>query len=732
MSVLKDSSIVNRRFILGTCTFTALAALGVCSSLITPEARAAVSSEVVTSWINEESLRAKTGKPAPSSLKIAENSKEIKSEPVKETKESAINNDATQLKTEDKAPIENIDAKIEETPSEPSIDIVATGIAPLQPDEEIFNLAVASEAPVISSPSEELAKTVSSTSEILPFGEQQINAEETEAKEKTEININKEARPVYTPKEKTANIETSNVSAKPQVAAWKEANLNISQEEELYLRDTKRFVAGDAPKGKIMVSPFTSGNYIADGVQVSPMSTYLAANKNNRAVGGNLIARNEINDTTTNTSMGEGNNGSENTNISDKTAQAQFITAPVLTPMTNNTQMEVSALQDLESEAWANREESADWSEPKANAVLAPIGQNVQSDTPSASSLEALLSGSDIPAKSSSNLTAPLAAIGGSAAQTIPEFGTQPAFAPVIPSFADSFAPAGNNTGYAPAQQALQPQADIVPNKPVLVPITTSQFAANTPTTGNADNNAYGGAISNYTSGSKSSGYGTNYGTYTAGGAMPSAPNPSSLAYDNAGGAGQAPIATPATQQATTGDAGLFNKLKNWFLSDNTSVTAPRQNVPMPMQPTANVTAPKQSAANSLDDVISRYTNKEMQRNAAKAVAEGRFTSQATITFAEGSTNFSLTALKWLNSFAAEAAKRPNAVVKMKVSQTNLPLQMKRLALVKTVLINNNVAVDKIKAVTGKVNPDTITLTIEGAGVISNGYRSNIDAMEGL
>jgi hypothetical protein len=86
-------------------------------------------------------------------------------------------------------------------------------------------------------------------------------------------------RKVYIP-ENSNPVAKKKTVQKSEVPAFKEASLNITPEEERYLRDGSSYVAGRAPAAQITASlVFDDYSQYADGVKVAPIATYKAALK---------------------------------------------------------------------------------------------------------------------------------------------------------------------------------------------------------------------------------------------------------------------------------------------------------------------------------------------------------------------------------------------------------------------------------------------------------------------
>lgn len=451
----------------------------------------------------------------------------------------------------------------------------------------------------------------------------------------------------------------------PKTPAFKEASLNITPEEELYLRDGSVYVSRKRPVPKVTASPaFDNYAPYTDSVKVAPIAAYKAA-----------------------------------LNASAKTQEKEKekFSAPVLTK--------------IEEPVAAAKAKSESASRPTDNFTLSPIPSPAFADSlqPAKTKIQ--------PATISeaSSQISPLEALLLSDSSAAPAFTSQNSVASNdIPAFSNSFS---EKSKKAEDKSSESEQASL------LVPMEGNAYAYSNAYKSQDNEVSYGGAVNTPSSSKDTGGYGTNYDSFTPAYEAPTAP----LFTENASGITETQVANKpaaAKNNEKAADKGIIDKLKDWFSAPDTNTAVAENPASKKLQKAAPSTMPA-----SVDEVLSRYTNKNKQRNDTQSVVASDPMAIAVI-FGEKSSNISAKTLRRLGDFAENAASLENAFVKIQISKADLSLQAKRFALIKSILMSNGVSLDRIRPSVDGDNPDAVILRVETPTHIVGAYEK-IEAMGG-
>ncbi len=237
----------------------------------------------------------------------------------------------------------------------------------------------------------------------------------------------------------------------------------------------------------------------------------------------------------------------------------------------------------------------------------------------------------------------------------------------------------------------------------------------------------FGGAVSNSPYG-RGDGYGSGYASFVSGYDMPI--EKTDVAVEDDGEVSESVDATVTVKDEKPANKGIINRLKNWFaISDDASTDGkPKAKAEAPAQKTQPAEE-TMSISERVDNILARYMNKNQQRIEAKNAAMVD-PSMLAIVFGEKSSNVSAKTVRRLTEFAENAATSEDSFVKIQLSRANLPLQAKRFALIKSILLNNGIPLERMRPSVDGDSPDTIVLKVETPLRAIGGYE-RIEAMGG-
>ena len=482
----------------------------------------------------------------------------------------------------------------------------------------------------------------------------------------------------------------------PKTPAWKEAAINITPEEERYLRDTATYMSQNPPVPVVKASPVFDDYTQYMDVEVAPISAYKAAKKK-------LESKQTVADSSVSIESSQNDNAEEYSSpILKKIDDAVVASLPQASSV--NDSPVISTL------AATSSSEKAVKSSPAipafGDSLVEPSSISQRNDkvnateAPQLSPLEALLL-SDVssPARSETKTTAAVPA--------------------EIPAFS-------NSLNFGTSKENVK--APEVKQSELLVPMDSSAYSyGNTYSSASDSSVSYGGAVNRTSANRNDGGYGTSYDSF-----VPQAPasyqqpfftpatdNGDSLDSEDTAGA----FTTPDDATQASAERGIIDKLKEWFTVPESSSTKSSNSVAATDKPS------QASIAATVEEVISRYTDKNKKRNSNRSIAAADPTGVA-IVFDEGSSNVSAKTVKWLSDFAEKAAQSENSVVRIQMSKDNLPLQSKRFALIKSVLAGKGISLDRIRLGVGGENPDSVVMRIETPTQTVGAYEK-IEAMGG-
>jgi len=477
-------------------------------------------------------------------------------------------------------------------------------------------------------------------------------------------------RQVYVPPSVSVSASKS-VSPKSSsnTPAFKEAALNVTPEEERYLRNGSVYLTKQAPTQQVKAAPvFDDYAPYMDGVRVAPIATYKAA-MNKKIVSAEVSTPSPV--------------------VNSEVAQPKE-EVPVAVPADN------FVLSPAPSPAFTDS--------LKADNNTSVVKASAESQAPQMSPLEALLlsdEGVDTnPISAGDKQTSVSAAVD-------------------IPAFSDSFK--------SDAVKTSEKKASGSANANLLVPMDGGLY---TDSGIIKEEDTYGGAVnSSATSKITNGGYGTDYASFVP----DYTNNQGRLYADSGVSNNDdfKPITTVALNSANAKaekpeDKGIIGKLKDWFtVSDNSGTPAKRTDS---AKTASQIPVTKAPAADTVDEILARYEGKNKQRNDSQTIATDP--TVIAVVFGENSANASAQTVRRLSDFAENAARSKNSVLKIQVSKVNLSLQAKRFALIKSILISNGISLDRIRPSVDGDNPNTVVLRVE-TPIYAVGAYEKIEAMGG-
>ena len=517
------------------------------------------------------------------------------------------------------------------------------------------------------------AKSVSASNGNYDYNAQEGNAllDLLESDSGKSTKVTDSQRQVYVPASANANpVAKAIANQTPKTEAFKEASLNISSDEERYLRNGSSYLTSQAPAQQVKAAPVFD-DYVPymDGVRVAPISTYKAAT-------------------------------AKPAKPAAVTESAAVVSAAAPKADTKESQAKPSVVSASEGE--------------EVSSVVKPVDNFVLSPTPTPAFADSLKTAdnsiSSAPAEIPTSQVSPLEALLLSDEVAAPEKTgneKQTSYAGSnIPAFSDSLNKSVN-------ENKTKSESE---NANLLTPMDGGLYAY--AGSSKEEEETYGGAVNSVsTDKSVSGGYGTDYASFVP--ASGYAPVKSSAYSDGPGAASDNVFPVVVAKPEKPAEKGIIDKLKDWFnVSDNSSA-APR---------TAQPVVVSTPAADTVDEILARYAGKNKQRaDSQMPLADP---SAIAVVFEENSANASAKTVRRLGDFAESAARSKNSVVRVQVSKVNLSLQAKRFALIKSILMSNGISLDRIRPSVDGESPDTVILRFETPIYTIGGYEK-IEAMGG-